>query len=491
MAPSKETKSKSLPWSDSEIIDLCHRLPTPFHIYHEQSIRETVRGLNKAFAWCPGFKNHFAVKATPNPYLLRLLREEGCGTDCSSISELLLSETTGFQGDEIMFTSNNTPLKEYRKALKLGAIVNLDDITHVDFLHREAGLPELISFRYNPGPERTGNVLIGDPKEAKFGFTRPQLFEAYKRCKDLGVRRFALHAMVVSCCLDPKELVETARMLFNIVREVHDKLGIRIEMVNLGGGIGIPYKPEESTIDVQQVGSGIHAVYREIIETAGLAPLRVVMECGRYITGPHGFLFTRATHQKRTYKNYVGVDACMANLMRPGMYNAYHHISVVPDPSPPGGLPQRDAQLPNNKAELTKNVAGMFDVVGGLCENNDKFAVDRLLNPYPVTGDILVIHDSRAHGHSMGFNYNGKPRSAEYLYRAKGDGSTLCIRRAETYEDLQITLDLVDAASWGGGPVARVKSKLQAFAGSQTAFALAAAALGAVAATAAMRIMRR
>lgn len=488
MAP---VETKEPPWGDEEIADLCRRFPTPFHIYHEQGIRETVRGLNKAFAWCPGFKNHFAVKATPNPYILRLLREEGCGTDCSSIAELLLSESTGFQREEIMFTSNNTPLKEYRKALALGAIVNLDDITHIDFLAGEAGLPELISFRFNPGPARTGNVLIGDPKEAKFGLTRQQLFEAYKRCQELGVRRFALHAMVVSNCLKVEELVETARMLFGIVAEVHQKLGIRIEMVNLGGGIGIPYKPWETKIDVQEVGDGIHGVYREIIEAAGLAPLRVVMECGRYITGPHGFLFTRATHQKRIYKNYVGVDACMANLMRPGMYDAYHHISVVPDASPPSGLPQRDAQLPNNSDEIITKTAGTFDVVGGLCENNDKFAVDRVLDPQPRTGDVLVIHDSGAHGHSMGFNYNGKPRSAEYLYRGEGSDGVLCIRRAETYDDLFSTIDIVDASSWGGGPAARLRSKLLAFAGSRGAFALAAAALGAAAAMAATRASAR
>lgn len=483
--------TKRLPWSDAEVLALSRRFPTPFHIYHEQSIRETVRGLNKAFSWCPGFRNHFAVKATPNPYLLRLLREEGCGTDCSSIVELLLSEATGFGNEEIMFTSNNTPLKEYRKALALGAIVNLDDLTHVDFLAREAGLPELISFRFNPGPERTGNVIIGDPKEAKFGLTRHQLFEGYKRCHELGVRRFALHAMVVSNCLKVEELVETARMLFTIVRDIHQKLGIRVEMVNLGGGIGIPYRPDDMKINVQAVGDEVQRVYREIIEAAGLTPLRVVMECGRYITGPNGFLFTRAMHQKRTYKNYVGVDACMADLMRPGMYNAYHHITVVPDPDPPSGLPRREAQLPDNKAELTTKVAGTFDVVGGLCENNDKFAVDRCLDPEPKPGDILIVHDSGAHGHSMGFNYNGKPRSAEYLYRADGSATqssdVLCIRRAETFDDLIATLDLVDASSWGGGPLDRARTKLKAFAVSRTAFALAAAALGAAAAVGVLR----
>lgn len=488
MAP---VETKPLPWADDEIVDICRRFPTPFHIYHEQAIRETVRGLNKAFAWCPGFKNHFAVKATPNPYILRVLKEEGCGTDCSSVTELILSEATGFSREEIMFTSNNTPLKEYRKALALGAVVNLDDITHIDFLHKEAGLPEFISFRFNPGPERTGNVLIGDPKEAKFGLTRMQLFEAYKKCQELGVKRFGLHAMVVSNCLKVEELVETARMLFTIAKDVHERLGIKIESVNLGGGIGIPYKPEQKAINVAEVGSGVHGVYREIIEAAGLAPMRVVMECGRYITGSNGFLFTRATHQKRIYKNYVGVDACMANLMRPGMYDAYHHISVVPDPNPPSGLPQPDAALPDNTSEMIHKDAGHFDVVGGLCENNDKFAVDRLLDPQPRTGDVVVIHDSGAHGHSMGFNYNGKPRSAEYLYRGKGSDGVMLIRRAETLDDLFSTCDMHDASSWGGSPAARMRSQFSAFASSRGAFGLAAAAVGAAAALAAVRISAR
>jgi len=438
---------EEFPWTEEQIVDIAKRFPTPFHIYDEQGIRNTVRGLNAAFSWCPGFKNHFAVKATPNPHILKVLQEEGCGVDCSSVTELVLSEKMGFTGEQVMFTSNNTPIKEFAQAKKMGALVNLDDLSHVEFLHRELGLPELVSFRYNPGPERTGNVLIGDPKEAKFGTTMAQLLNGYKKCKDLGVKRFGLHAMVVSCCLKVEELLETARMLFAIVEKAKDQLGISIEMVNLGGGIGIPYKPGDATIDVAAVGAGVHELYKELIEAKGLAPVRVVMECGRYITGPHGFLVSRVTHRKRIYKNYVGIDASMANLMRPGMYGAYHHISVYKDENPPAGLPARDAAIADNSKDLIVKQK-VFDVVGGLCENNDKFAVDRPLDPEPLPGDVAVIHDSGAHGHSMGFNYNGKPRSAEYLYRP--DGSVVQIRRAETMDDLFATLDFEGASALSG-----------------------------------------
>jgi len=315
-------------------------------------------------------------------------------------------------------------------------------LTHVEFLSKEAGLPKLVSFRFNPGPGRTGNVLIGDPKEAKFGATKDQLMEGYKRCRDLGVKRFGLHTMVVSNCLKVDELHETARMLFTLVAEIKKKLGISIELVNLGGGIGIPYRPGESVIDVKAVGTGIGKLYKEMIEAKGLGPIRVVTECGRYITGPAGMLFTRVTHRKKIYKNYVGVDACMANLMRPGMYDAYHHISIIANEKQVPGLPSRDAFLPDNSKDLIIK-PGVFDVVGGLCENNDKFAVDRPLQPEPKPGDVAVIHDSGAHGHSMGFNYNGKPRSAEYLFRT--DGSVVEIRRAETVDDLFATVEFPPA----------------------------------------------
>jgi len=444
-------KATDLPWSQQQIVDLADRFQTPFHIYHEQTIRDTVRDLNKAFDWCPGFRNHFAVKATPNAHILQLLKEEGCGVDCSSIAELVLSEKMGFHGDEVMFTSNNTPLKEYQKAKELKAIVNFDDLSHVDFLHQEDGLPDMVSFRFNPGPGRTGNAIIGDPKEAKFGCTSAQLLEGYRRCRDLGVKRFGLHAMVVSCCLKVEELLETARMLFDLVGTIHKELGIKIEMVNLGGGIGIPYRPGEPVMDVAAIGAGVEAIYKKFVESSGLGPVRVVMECGRYITGPAGVLMSRVVHKKRIYKNYIGLDACMANLMRPGMYDAYHHISIIEDNRPRKGLPARDAHVADNAQDLIVE-PGLYDVVGGLCENNDKFAKDRDLGVEPKVGDVAVVHDTGAHGHSMGFNYNGKPRSAEYLYRP--DGTVLQIRRAETLDDIFSTMDLQSALDFGSSSAA-------------------------------------
>mmetsp|Transcript_18131 Transcript_18131/g.47888 ORF Transcript_18131/g.47888 Transcript_18131/m.47888 type:complete len:481 (-) Transcript_18131:98-1540(-) len=453
-------KIADFPWTDAEIVDMANRFPTPFHLYHEQTIRDQVRNLNKAFAWCPGYRNHFAVKATPNPHLLQVLKEEGCGTDCSSITELVLSEKMGFKGEQIMFTSNNTPLKEFMKAKQLGALVNMDDLTHVDFLYKNGGLPEMVSFRFNPGPARTGNVLIGDPKEAKFGCTTDQLIEGYRKCKEYGVKRFGLHTMVVSNCLKVEELKETARMLFDLVARLKKELGIKIEMVNLGGGFGIPYRPGEQIIDTAAVGSGIHQIYKEMIEAKGLGPIAIVTECGRYITGPSGFLISRVVHRKKTYKNYVGVDACMANLMRPGMYDAYHHITIVQDTVQRPDLPDRKQAMPDNSKDIITKGA-IFDVVGGLCENNDKFAVDRPLQPEPVPGDIAVIHDAGAHGHSMGFNYNGKPRSAEYLSRP--DGSCIMIRRAETMDDLFSTVDFGDALALGAsGPLGKLRARLSA-----------------------------
>jgi len=437
----------AIPWTDEQMKDLAKTYPTPFHVYDEKTILKQIRGLNKAFSWSPNYRNYFAVKATPNPYIMQLLKDEGCGMDCSSITELIASERVGLTGEAIMFTSNNTPIKEFKKGKDMGAIINLDDLSHVRFLHKELGLPELVSFRYNPGPGRTGNVLIGDPKEAKFGATMDQLVEGYRVCKELGVKRFGLHTMVVSNCLQVDELVETARMLFTIVAELKEKLGIHIEMVNLGGGIGIPYLPDETAIDVAAVGAGVHKLYQELIEAKGLGPIRIVTECGRYLTGPSGFLVSRVVHRKRIYKNYVGVDACMANLMRPGMYGAYHHISIVQDDGKELaklGLPERSGTVIDNKKDMIGG-HGVYDVVGGLCENNDKFAVDRPFDVEPLPGDVCVIHDAGAHGHSMGFNYNGKPRSAEYLQKA--DGSVIMIRRAETMEDIFVTVDFDAAAA--------------------------------------------
>ena len=410
--------TKELPLTGSQLRQLAEEYPTPFHIYDEPTIRGNVRRLNAAFAWRDDFLECFAVKATPNPHILRILKDDGCGTDCSSELELVLSEAVGITGQRIMFTANNTPAKEYAKARELGAVINLDDITHVAYLEENCGLPETLSFRYNPGPLREGNVIIGKPEEAKYGFTREQLFEGYREIKRKGVKHFGLHAMVASNELNGEFFVETARMLFELAVELAEQLDVRIEFVNLGGGIGIPYRPEEDAVDLELVGNGVRQAYDEILKPAGLHPMKLMMENGRMITGPAGYLVTKAIHHKDIYKKYVGVDACMANLMRPGMYGAYHHITVLGKESEP-----------HNQ---------ICDVVGSLCENNDKFAIDRKL-PRVEEGDLLVIHDTGAHGHSMGFQYNGKLRSAELLLRE--DGSVEQIRRAETAGDYFATLD--------------------------------------------------
>ncbi|UWG98781.1 diaminopimelate decarboxylase [Dehalobacter sp. DCM] len=410
---------KTLPFSNQEIEKIAQEYGTPFHIYDEKAIRNNVRRLQTAFQWNPGFKEYFAVKATPNPHILKLLAEEGAGADCSSLAELLLAEKVGLRGERIVFSSNDTPGVEYRKARELGAIINLDDITHIDFLAKEAGMPEMISFRFNPGPLRKGgNDIIGNPEDAKYGLTRDQMFEAYKKVKDLGVKRFGLHTMVISNELNPDFFVETARMMFDLALDVKKMLNINIEIINLGGGIGIPYRPEQKAVDLEYVGYRIKEVYEEIIIPAGIAPVRVVMECGRMITGPYGYLVTRALHKKETYKNYIGLDACMADLMRPALYGAYHHITVV------------------GKEEQPLDYK--YDVTGSLCENNDKFAIDRMLPKIDI-GDLIVIHDAGAHGHAMGFNYNGKLRSKELLL--KPDGRVDIIRRAETIDDYFATLD--------------------------------------------------
>jgi diaminopimelate decarboxylase len=409
---------KKCPLNREQLEELTKKFPTPFHLYDEAAIRANARALKAAFAWNPGFKEYFAVKAAPNPYLMKILKAEGFGADCSSFAELLLSEEVGLSGGDIIFTSNDTPDYEYQKAAELGAIINLDDISHIAFLEECAGLPELVCFRYNPGPLKDGNAIIGNPEEAKYGFTREQLFEGYRILRDRGVKRFGLHTMVASNELDASYFMETAQILFDLVGELSAELGIRFEFVNIGGGIGIPYRPEQKPVDLAAVGEGIRRLYGEKIEKAGLGPLDVRMECGRMITGPYGWLVSRVLHKKNTYKQYVGLDACMANLMRPGMYGAYHHITV------PG------------KENLSHDF--VCDVTGSLCENNDKFAIDRALPPVEV-GDLVVIHDAGAHGHAMGFNYNGKLRSAELLLRE--DGRVMQIRRAETVTDYFATLD--------------------------------------------------
>jgi diaminopimelate decarboxylase len=413
---------KRLPFTREKLETIIKAHPTPFHIYDEKAIRENARALRKAFSWAEGFQEYFAVKACPNPHILAMLKQEGFGADCSSLAELVMAERVGIKGELIMFTSNDTPSSEYIKAKSLGAIINLDDIAHIPFLEKHAGLPSFISLRYNPGKLREGNAIIGKPEEAKYGFTREQLFEGYTTLRDRGVKRFGLHAMIVSNELNLAYHVETARLLFDLVADISRQVGIRFEFVNLGGGFGIPYRPEQAAIDWKSLGAGIREVYETGIRSRGLHPLRLCMESGRAITGPYGWLVSRVLHLKHTYKDFVGMDACMANLMRPALYGAYHHITVMGKEGAP--------------ADRT------YDVTGSLCENNDKFAIDRKL-PAIDEGDTLVIHDTGAHGYAMGFNYNGKLRSAELLLQE--DGSVREIRRAETLQDYFATLEFPTA----------------------------------------------
>jgi len=407
---------KTTPFDLDQIKTTITKHPTPFHIYDEAGIRTTAKQLNSAFDWSPSFTNFYAVKALPNPAILEILKEEGMGVDCSSMAELVLAEMQGFSGEQIMFTSNDTPLEQFKKAYELDAIINLDDITHIDSLEEAiGGLPELLCFRFNPGAERMGNDIIGNPAEAKYGLTREQLFEAYKTAKSKNVTRFGLHTMVASNELDPSYFIETARMMFEIAIELQEQ-GIELEFINLGGGFGIPYLPNQSALDIENLAVKIHELYTAMLGSVKLEP-KLFFECGRYITGPHGYLVSTVLHRKSTYREYVGLDANMAHLMRPGMYNAYHHITVL------------------GKEEQPATHA--YDVTGALCENNDKFAIQRML-PEIIAGDIVAIHDTGAHGHSMGFNYNGMLRSAELLLRV--DGGVELIRRAETLDDYFATL---------------------------------------------------
>ncbi len=390
---------------------------TPFHLYDEKAIRENARKFYKAFSWVDGFKNHYAVKACPNPSILAILLEENMGVDCSSLPELILAEKVGFRGEDIVLTSNDTPAEEFVEAARLGAVINLDDTGHLALLENSAGIPDLISFRYNPGDARTGNVLIGLPHEAKYGVTRDQIVDAYKTVKRKGVKRFGLHTMVASNELENSYFVETARMLFELAVNIKEEAGVEIELVNMGGGVGIPYRPEEKAVNLELISDGVKELYDQLIIPAGLHPLRLVFECGRLVTGPYGYLVSRVRHVADKYKTYVGLDSCMADLMRPGIYGAYHHISI----------PGKEDQPADRQ----------YDVTGSLCENSDKFAIDRRLPPVEP-GDLVVIHDTGAHGYAMGFNYNAKLRSAELLLR--GDGAVQLIRRAETIDDYFATL---------------------------------------------------
>lgn len=410
---------KSLPFSQQQIAKLIKKYPTPWHIYDEAGIRKTSKGLYKAFDWANGFCNYYAVKALPNPEILKILKDEGMGADCSSLAELVLVEKVGFKGEQIMFTSNDTSQEEFKKAYELGAVINLDDISHIESLEQAIGrLPELLCFRFNPGAERTGNSIIGNPMEAKYGLTREQLEEAVGICKAKGVKRFGIHTMLASNELDQSYFVLTARMMFELAIQIKTSYDIEVEFINLGGGFGIPYMPDQEPLDLQAVSDGIKDQYTAMLGGRGMKP-KLFFECGRYVTGPHGYLVSQVLHLKHTYRDYVGLDSSMANLMRPGMYGAYHHITV----------------LGKSKAPQTH----IYDVTGSLCENNDKFAVQRLL-PQVEIGDIVVIHDTGAHGHSMGFNYNGKLRSAELLLQVSGE--VKLIRRAETLDDHFATLNL-------------------------------------------------
>lgn len=414
---------KTFPLSESDLRGVIKKFPTPFHIYDEKKIRDNFRKLRETFAWAPDFREHFAVKATPNPYIVEVLARDGAGTDCSSLAELCISQAAGVVGEKIILTSNDTPAYEFRKALELGAIINFDDITHIDYIERNARLPEVVSFRYNPADiMNDGNDIIGRPAEAKYGLTREQIFEAYKICMDKGVNRFGLHTMIASNERKASTFIYTARIMFELAAKLKDQLGIIFEFVNLGGGLGIPYRPDDQPVNLRMIGEGIKKLFHEILVPCGLGNVRLAMESGRAMTGSAGWLVSTVLHKKNTYKNYIGLDSCMSDLMRPALYDAYHHITV---------LGKENASCDN-----------VYDVTGSLCENNDKFAIDRHL-PQIDVGDVVIIHDTGAHGHAMGFNYNGKLRSAELLIRENGDVEM--IRRAETLNDYFATLNFPGA----------------------------------------------
>lgn len=420
--------SSNFPLTHAQLAEVAEKFPTPFYIYDEKAIRDNMRYFKNAFSIFPEFREYFAVKALPNPYILKILESEGCGADCSSLPELILSEKSGIGGQRVMFTSNDTPAEEFVYAYERGNIINLDDISHIDFLKKALGgkLPDTICFRYNPGPlKQGGNAIIGKPEEAKYGLTREQMIEAYRICRDEGVKHFGLHTMVASNELNPEFFVDTAHIVFDLAVEVKEKTGVRIEFVDLGGGIGIPYKEEQKKVDLEYVAKKIRSLYDSVVVPAGLDPLAICFECGRPITGPYGWLVTTAIHEKKIYRDYIGCDASMADLMRPGMYGAYHTVTV------------------SGKENSPKD--HVYDVTGSLCENCDKFAVQRSL-PEIERGDLVIIHDAGAHGRAMGFNYNGKLRCGELLLRT--DGSVVQIRRKETIDDYFATLDFAGLDSF-------------------------------------------
>ena len=403
-----------------QLEEMTKTYPTPFHLYDERGIRENIKALKDAFSWNKGYKEYFAVKANPNPFLIDILREYGCGCDCSSYTELMLSDAVGVSGGDIMFSSNDTPAEDYRLAQKLGAIINLDDITHIDFLEETLGyIPKTISCRYNPGGLfKISNDIMDNPGDAKYGMTTEQIFDAFRILKGKGVQEFGIHAFLASNTVTNDYYPMLAKVLFETAVKLAKETGVHIRFINLSGGIGIPYKPAQEPNDIKAIGEGVRRVYEEVLVPAGMGDVAIYTELGRFMMGPYGCLVTRAIHEKHTHKEYIGVDACAVNLMRPAMYGAYHHITVM-------GKEDEPCEY-------------MYDVTGSLCENNDKFAIDRML-PKIDTGDLLVIHDTGAHGFSMGYNYNGKLKSAEVLL--KEDGSTQLIRRAETPSDYFATFD--------------------------------------------------
>lgn len=412
--------AEKIPFVNKEQLDeIAAHYATPFYLYDEAGIRKTARLVNQAFAWNKGFKEYFAVKATPNPTILKILREEGCGADCSSYTELIMADVVGFKNDEIMFSSNATPAEDFQLARKLNVTINLDDITHIAFLEKVADIPDTVSCRFNPGGHfAIENNIMDNPGDAKYGLTRAQMTEAFKILLQKGVKHFGMHAFLASNTVTNDYYPELAKILFKTAVELKEETGAHIEFINLSGGVGIPYKPEQEGNDILAIGEGVRKAYEEILVPAGMDDVKIFTEMGRFMLGPHGALIAKAIHEKHTYKEYIGLDACAANLMRPAIYGSYHHITVMGKENAP--------------------CDHKYDVTGGLCENNDKFAIDRMLPKIDI-GDLLFIHDAGAHGFAMGYNYNGKLRSAEVLL--KEDGSTELIRRAETPADYFATFD--------------------------------------------------
>lgn len=413
--------SKRIPLSPKLLEAAAQKFGTPFHLYDEAAMLANGRDLLSHFSWNEGFKEYFAVKACPNPHIIKSLATLGFGVDCSSATELELAARLGFKGDDILYTSNVTSQDDYQRALDLGAIINLDDADHLEFIQSFAPLPDTISFRYNPGPLKSGNAIIGEPLESKFGMTEEQLLAGVGRAVAAGIGRIGLHTMVASNELDPSYFAETGEILFALVAKIKAEYGVDIAFANLGGGLGIPYHPDALPLDVAEASRGLEQAYNGLLSRCQIPAFPLFLESGRYITGPYGYLVSRVEHVKRTYKTYVGLDATMVDLMRPGMYGAYHHIDVVGKPDDAAGI--------------------VADITGSLCENNDKFAIDRQI-PACERGDLVVIHDTGAHGHSMGFNYNGKLQAPEILLRA--DGSLQQIRRRQTMADYFATLDFPD-----------------------------------------------